>query len=387
MALALLADAWARARGGAVLALVVDHGLRAESAAEAELTVARLTARGIVARLLTLAGLAKGPALAARARAARYAALEAACAGDGRLHLLLGHHAGDQAETLAMRVLSGSGPAGRAAMPALAETAWVRLLRPLLGMAPVRLRATLRAAGVAWVDDPSNADPATLRARLRAARADPDGTGAATRRAAEAAAAAGAARGWAEREAAGVLARRARLHPEGYALLTPGTLPPSALAALLRVLGGADWAPGPAQVAALARAPRAATLGGVRIMPAGRLAPGHWLLVREAAAMAAPVAARAGVVWDGRFRLADHATLPRGLRLGAIGDAAAGLRRGSRMPAALLRTLPALWRDGVLVNAPILGYCDLLCYQTCRVEFVPRSPAAGAPFLPPARVT
>ncbi len=93
-ALALLADAWARARGGAVLALIVDHGLRAESAAEAALTMARLAARGIAARVLTLRGLERGPALAARARAARYAALEAACRAAGVVHLLLGHHAG-----------------------------------------------------------------------------------------------------------------------------------------------------------------------------------------------------------------------------------------------------------------------------------------------------
>lgn len=386
MALALLADAWARARGGDVLALVVDHGLRPDSAAEAALTVARLAGRGIAARMLTLAGLARGPALAARARAARYAALEAECAASGRLHLLLGHHAGDQAETLAMRELSGSGPAGRAAMPALAETARVRKLRPLLAAPPAGLRATLRAAGLGWVEDPSNADPATLRARLRAARADPEGTGAVTRDAVAAAAAAGTARGWAERAAASVLARRASLYPEGYALLAPGRLPAAALAALLRVIGGADWAPAPARVACLAAAPRAATLGGVRLLPAGRLRPGHWLVVREVAAMAPAVPARPGAVWDGRFRLGADATLAEGLLLGALGAAAAGLRPLSPLPAAVLRTLPALWRDGVLVAVPVLRYPDISWHQTCRTEFVPRSPAAGAPFVPSALV-
>ncbi len=383
-ALTLLADAWARARGGDVLALIVDHGLRPESGAEAALTLARLGGRGIAGRVLALAGLRRGPALAARARAAAAAALETACAAAGFVHLLLGHHAGDQAETLAMRALAGSGPAGRAAMPALVETARVRLLRPLLAVPPVRLRATLRAAGLGWVEDPANADPATLRARLRAARADPDGTGAATHAAVIAAAAAGAAGGWAERDTAAVLARRARLHPEGYALLTPGSLPAAALAALLRGAGGADWAPAPAQVAALAGAPRAATLGGVRLLPAGRLCPGGWLLVREAAAVAPAVPAEAGARWDGRFRLAADAVLPPGAEIGALGAAAARLRQASDLPAAVLRPLPALWRDGTLVAVPILGYPDPSWRQTCRMDFAPRSPVSGAPFAPPA---
>ncbi len=116
MALALLADAWARERGGSLLALVVDHRLRPESGSEAMAAVARLGALGIATRLLAINGLSRGPALAERARSARSAVLEAACTDAGILHLLLGHHAGDQAETLLIRTLGGSGPAGLAGM-------------------------------------------------------------------------------------------------------------------------------------------------------------------------------------------------------------------------------------------------------------------------------
>ncbi|WP_304621657.1 ATP-binding protein, partial [Roseomonas rosulenta] len=66
LALALLADRWARDRGGDLLALVADHGLRPESGAEAEGVAALLAARGIAARVLRL-GLPGGTGVQARA--------------------------------------------------------------------------------------------------------------------------------------------------------------------------------------------------------------------------------------------------------------------------------------------------------------------------------
>src|SRR4051794_28309361 len=92
MALALLADAWARERGGSLLALFADHGLRPESGREASIAAAQLGSLGIAAKVLKIEGLGRGPGLAARARSARFAVLEAACAHAGILHLLLGHH-------------------------------------------------------------------------------------------------------------------------------------------------------------------------------------------------------------------------------------------------------------------------------------------------------
>jgi tRNA(Ile)-lysidine synthase len=377
LALAWLTDRWARGRGGRVTALVVDHGLRRESAAEADLTRTRLTANGIASRLLRLTGLARGPALAARARAARYAVLERACAETGILHLLLGHHANDQAETLAIRRLDGSGPAGLAGMAALTETRHVRRLRPLLAVGPGRLRATLRAAGLGWVEDPSNTDPASLRARLRQAHADPAGEGPATRAAIAEASIRGIARREAEQATADLLAARVAFFPQGHAFLSPGPIAVPALAALLRVIAGADYAPSPRQLATLAASPGPATLGGARILPAGRLRPGGWLVVREAAAMAPPIPAAAGAVWDARFALAE--TIP-GAWLGPLGPQAAGLRKTSDLPAAVLWTMPAIRSDSRLLAVPHLrlgdrAICDIL-YPAFSM------PAAGAPFLP-----
>lgn len=375
LALALLARDWAEGQGGSVLALVADHGLRPESAVEARLTLARLAGQGIEARLLTLHGLAHGPGLAARARAARHAALAEACAEAGILHLLLGHHRRDQAETWRMRARAGSGPRGLAAMAGLAERDRVRLLRPLLAVTPGDLRALLAGQGIGWVEDPSNHDPSTLRARLRAELDDPDGRGAAVASLAGAAAQQGAARAAQDAALAAILAARVGLHPAGWAMLSPGALPPAALEALLRCIAGRLHPLPSAGVAALAASPRAATLGGARLVAAKQDA--GWLVLREAAAMQPPIPASAGAIWDGRFRL--HRAEP-GLTLGALGPQAAGLRRlRPDWPSALLHTLPALRRGDALVAVPALGFCA----GECRVDlaFTPPAPLCGAPFL------
>ena len=106
------------------------------------------------------------------ARAARYGLLRDECRRRGVLHLLLAHHADDQAETVTMRAARRSGPDGLAGMAALVEQPEVRLLRPLLAVARSRLTATLLARGVQWLDDPSNVDLRFERARLRAAGSD-----------------------------------------------------------------------------------------------------------------------------------------------------------------------------------------------------------------------
>ena len=379
LALAVLADAWARPRGGAVLALVVDHGLRAAAAEEARLTERLLASRGIAVRVLRLAGLAHGPALAERARIARYAALVAACAAAGALHLLVGHQAADQAETVALRALRGSFSAGLAGMAALVELPTVRLLRPLLGVPPGALRAVLETMGIGWVEDPSNRDPRALRVRLRLLAADRDGPAAA--RLAAAAAVAGAARAAAETQAAFALAQAAVLRPEGFAVLAGGAIPPAALAALIQAIGGANYPPAPDAVAALAAHPAPATLGGVRLLPAGRLGPGL-LLVREVVAMAPKVPAIQGAVWDGRYRLADDATPPAGTTLGPLDQDAPRFRNRSALPAAVLRTLPALRAGATLLAVPHLGYPDAATCAHMRVLFAPPRPTAGAPFHP-----
>jgi tRNA(Ile)-lysidine synthase len=226
---------------------------------------------------------------------------------------------------------------------------------------------------MAWVEDPSNTDLTQLRARLRALRADPDGTGSATAALIAEADTHGRHRHVAEVGDAEALAGAARIHPEGFAVLT-GSLPAAALAALIGMLGGARRPPAVSQVAALAAAPHPATLAGVRLSPAGRLGHGGrgpgLLLSREEAAMAPAVAARKGAIWDGRFRLVNDDD-------GTIGAWGCDAPRDRRMlPGVVLRTLPALRRHGRVVA----GGADLWQGPSPLLVFSPKSWATGAGF-------
>jgi hypoxanthine phosphoribosyltransferase len=139
------------AAGCRVQAIHVDHGLRAGSAEEAGRVVAAARRWQVPVRCLQVA-VASGPNLEARARQARYGALPGGVA--------TGHTMDDQAETVLLNVLRGSGLDGLAGMrPGPA--------RPLLGVRRRETRAICEAVGLAWFEDPSNEDPRHLRNRVR----------------------------------------------------------------------------------------------------------------------------------------------------------------------------------------------------------------------------
>ncbi|WP_342628156.1 tRNA lysidine(34) synthetase TilS [Nguyenibacter vanlangensis] len=384
LCLAFLAGRWRRR----VRALIVDHGLRAASGGEARLTRDRLHAMGIPADILMLDGLHPGPGLADRARRARYAALARACRAYGIVDLLLGHHADDQAETILIRRRAASGPDGLAGMARVSILPDMRLVRPLLSFGRDRLRATLRHAGLEWVEDPSNADPCAERARVRAALAhDPD-------RAAQAlleAGRQGAARMARDVARAARLADTATAAVGGWVALRGDPSCPRDLALLIRAVSGRDYPPSARAVAALCAGPRAVisgavTLGGVCLVPAGaalRRAGLSWLLVREEAAMQPPVPARPGGMWDGRFVLcAPPGTDLSGVTIGAAGPPACWAPRHWRSvwPARALRTAPALHRAGRVVAVPGLAICHAPDLAAVRLL-----PAAGAAATESAR--
>lgn len=175
LALMLLADGWARRQGGTAIGLTVDHRLRPESADEARQVAAWLAARDISHRILVWQGEKPQAGLQAAARAERYRLLEEHCEAAGVLHLLLAHHAGDQAETLALRLAAGSGPSGLAGMAAIVERPFCRLLRPLLTFNSQELRRYLQDEQQPWIEDPSNRDLRFARVRVRQALAEAPG--------------------------------------------------------------------------------------------------------------------------------------------------------------------------------------------------------------------
>ncbi|MDP3692025.1 tRNA lysidine(34) synthetase TilS [Bradyrhizobium sp.] len=170
IALMWLAARWRRSltRGPRLLAVTVDHGLRAEAAAEAREVKRLARMLALEHRTLRWTGPKPTAGLPAAARAARYRLLARAARQSGATHILTAHTRDDQAETLLMRMLRGSGIAGLAAMARESERDGVWLARPFLEVSKAQLIATLEKAKVGFADDPTNRDPHFTRPRLRA---------------------------------------------------------------------------------------------------------------------------------------------------------------------------------------------------------------------------
>jgi tRNA(Ile)-lysidine synthase len=178
-ALLALAARWRKRhkRGPKLVAITVDHGLRADARREAVAVKRLARALGVAHRTLKWTAAKPATALQEKARVARYGLLEKAARRAGAQHIVTAHTLDDQAETVLFRMSRGSGIAGLAAMahispmPAASARA-VALCRPLLDIPKARLIATLRARHIAFAEDPSNDDPRFTRVRWRALMPD-----------------------------------------------------------------------------------------------------------------------------------------------------------------------------------------------------------------------
>jgi len=141
----------------------VDHGLREGSAADAQRVVDEAHRLQVPCEVLTLA-LQPGPAVEARARAARYDALGTCAKALGLRFVATAHTASDQAETVLMRLTRGSALAGAGAIH---EKRRDGVVRPLLFATRADTQRYVDERAVAVVDDPMNEDPAFLRVRVR----------------------------------------------------------------------------------------------------------------------------------------------------------------------------------------------------------------------------
>ena len=233
---------------------VVDHGLRLESAAEAERVTSWLQARGFAAELLTFQPPDTGVTSAKmeRARLARYGLLQTWARRRGLLRVWLGHQADDQRETILMRQEQGSGSEGARGMDRVRTDADVVFERPLLDWPKQALVELCKGAGWETVTDPTNADPRTRRGAMRIAADDE---------------AYGDTDFEAEKQPATLDARAVVTDPLGHAWVRSSALTPAMVQALCAWVRGGHYAPtmlaAQAAVAALAKGARTSLYGCV----------------------------------------------------------------------------------------------------------------------------
>ncbi|SEN78293.1 tRNA lysidine(34) synthetase TilS [Palleronia pelagia] len=346
-------------------AVTVDHRLRPEAADEAR-TVARVAAGlGVSQDILSWTD---GPSaretsgnLSERAREARYR-LMADWARERRLiGVLLGHTADDVAETFVMRLGRRAGLKGLAAMAPVTHFHGVPFHRPALDERRAALRDHLSAAGLHWIEDPSNHDLRYDRARARhalrhlsAAGLDPDDIAAAAThlRAAEIGL---------QHLLSDWATRHARTH-RGATLIDAPALFDLPSDPTLRVLGGAlrhvTGAAHPPRAADLSRLLAALRSGDTRATLHGCLVTRDRTgiaVLREPAMAEASVPVPLGATWDDRWIVTGPGESGMSVKaVGAAGLSQLGNWREAGLPRAQAMSGPGVWRGETLIAAPEL---------------------------------
>ena len=144
------------------VAVHVDHGLRPDGHADARVVATAAAELGLASRAVAVM-VEPGPNLEARARQARYAALETVRSELGATAILTAHTADDHAETVLLNLLRGSGLNGLAGIPRERGA----VVRPVLDLRRSELRAWCGRLTVEPVDDPSNRDERHRRNWIR----------------------------------------------------------------------------------------------------------------------------------------------------------------------------------------------------------------------------
>ncbi|MFC0582372.1 tRNA lysidine(34) synthetase TilS [Micrococcoides hystricis] len=145
-------------------AIVIDHQLQEATAAVADRTAATLRALGLAPVLQQQVEITQaGAGVEAAARAARYAAFEKAVEQTGATGVLLGHTKDDQAEQVLLGLVRGSGTRSLAGMPPQRG----HYYRPFLKVSRAETEQICTKESLTWWEDPTNADPAYLRSRIR----------------------------------------------------------------------------------------------------------------------------------------------------------------------------------------------------------------------------
>ncbi|XSG83446.1 MAG: tRNA lysidine(34) synthetase TilS [Methyloligella sp. ZOD6] len=373
LALLSLLQRWteSQGQGPAITVLTVDHGLRPESAAEAE-TVARIADEmGLPHETLRWeAGRPDVSGLQARARQARYDLLAACCHEKGIPALLTAHHLDDQAETFLMRLARGSGLDGLAAIPAQGDWAGIAIHRPLLDVPKARLIATAEAAGLAFTEDASNRDPRFERVRLRGETEALGALGLTPEAIALAAKRLSRARAALDRATETFLSESADLSRAGSAeidlkalLAAPEEISLRALQRLIAMAGGRQEPLRLAKLEVLLQELReiplkTRTLGGCRLAPVGeRLAIARETRRRGIPDMTLMPGQKA--LWDNRFLVSLEGAAAAPVTVRPLGEEAAQAVKDlpwlRSVPRWARASLPSCWRNQALLSVSCQG--------------------------------
>jgi tRNA(Ile)-lysidine synthase len=329
------ADSWALAlmaqeQGVDFTALTVDHKLRADSTAEAQVVAAECARRGIKHHILTWQHDGIETRLQERARTARYALLFDWCRVNRVQTLLTGHHADDQAETILMRFAHASDVAGLAGLRPVTARDGITIMRPLLDHTKQQLIDYVVACGVPYVTDVSNANPHFARGRLRASYSALAAEGLTTDtllKLGRKMHAADEALDWATQQHVLQYVERPNIVvwrlPLAALAAVPLALRIRALQTVWRIIRGPH--PHPLDYEIMLGAANALdvkrTFGGIVFEPQ---ADGFARLYREAGAITeqSSIAPHASAVWDGRFTVTNNSTAPITITaLGAVSAA------------------------------------------------------------------
>ena len=370
-----------RAPGRRVLAVTVDHAMRTEAAAEARAVATLCQKIGVEHRTMVWTGDKPRTGLIAAAREARYCLLAEAADDVGADTIFIAHTMDDQAETVSMRARRGEGLglAGMARATLYDERIW--LVRPLLQVRRQALRDHLAAAGIHWIDDPTNDNRRYERVRVRAALEDNE-----VRALADHAARAGKARAELGRQAATLIARFVTIPARGLFRLDPAMFDGSnaathALRIVLAVAGGTPRLPDHDRATTLARRLAA---GPLRVALSRALVDarksGVWIR-RENRNLPVTQLSATPTLWDGRWRIAVKDKAME-LQVRACREARPTVDAASRshIPESLVRAAfsaePCIFRDGRMVGVADSGDADALGISASPAE------ALFAHFLP-----
>lgn len=351
IALMHIAAEWASGRR--LMVATVDHGLRPESAGEAKQVNAAAKALGLNHVTLLWQRDTQAGNLMANARDARMRLLSGWAQRNNLPVIALGHTTDDQAETLLMRLMRGSGIDGLAGMAEHRSAFGVDWIRPMLEVRRAELRDWLIALDIGWIDDPSNDNDDFDRIRIRKAIAtleiEPEALARSATHIRDARDALSYYAADAARDA--IIRNGSLVLPRLPFRDAPSEICRRLLIAGCRWISGADYPP---RRAAVVHAMQAVSIGnrvtldGSLIEPSGdRL---HFYREPAAALRAGPSTES---LWDNRWRVTG---LQPGQHVAALGIApltnldwrAAGLRRDEAAAS------PAIWEGSRLIAVPLL---------------------------------